>query len=130
MTEIQKPNGKLVTRCIAMPSDTNVYGDIFGGWLLSQMDLGGSVLAHQVAKGRRLTTIAVDGMVFIRPVYVGDLLSCHANVHRKGNTSVTIAVDAWVHRRSDDSRHRVTKGLFTYVAIDDDGRPTPIEWRD
>jgi acyl-CoA thioesterase YciA len=129
MSSQSNPEGDLVTRSIAMPSDTNVYGDIFGGWLLSQMDLGGSVLAHQCSRNR-MTTIAVDGMVFIKPVFIGDLVSCYAKVHRKGNTSVTIAVDTWVTRRIDESRHHVTKGLFTYVAINDQGRPTPIKWRD
>lgn len=128
MTADEKPTGELVTQCIAMPSDTNVNGDIFGGWLLSQMDLGGSVLAHSYSHGR-LTTVAVDGMVFIKPVNVGDLVSCYAKIHRRGNTSVTISIDAWVRRRADESSHRVTKGLFTYVSIDKKGKPTPIKWK-
>lgn len=122
------PTGELVSRCIAMPADTNRYGDMFGGWLLSQMDLGGAVLAHQCSHNR-MTTIAVDSMVFIRPVFVGDVLSCYAEVERRGNTSITISVEAWVQRHQDDTSHHVTKGLFTYVAIDDKGRPTPIQWR-
>lgn len=129
MVKTQDPEGELTIRSIAMPADTNVYGDIFGGWLLSQMDLGGSVLAHQCSHNR-MTTVAVDGMVFIQPVYVGDLVSCYAKVHRRGNTSVTISVEAWVTRKEDESNHHVTKGLFTYVAIDKKGRPTPIKWSD
>ena len=125
---MSNPKGELVSRTIAMPRDTNRYGDIFGGWLLSQMDLGGAVLAHKRAHNR-MTTVAVDAMKFIKPVYVGDLLSCYAEVERKGNTSITISVEAWVQRHKDDSTHHVTKGLFTYVAIDDNGRPTPIAWR-
>ncbi len=123
------PSGDLVSRTIAMPADTNKNGDIFGGWLLSQMDLGGAVLAHWCSNNR-LTTVAVDGMVFIKPVFVGDLVSCYAKVHRRGNTSVTISVEAWVQRYNDESIHHVTKGLYTYVAIDKRGRPTPIKWRD
>ncbi|HET9843232.1 MAG TPA: acyl-CoA thioesterase [Gammaproteobacteria bacterium] len=123
-----EPQGDLVSRTIAMPRDTNRYGDIFGGWLLSQMDLGGAVLAHKCSHDR-MTTVAVDGMMFIKPVYVGDLVSCYASVQRKGNTSVTISVEAWVERHKDNSFHQVTRGLFTYVAINDEGRPTPIQWR-
>lgn len=123
----EQPSGELVIRTIAMPADTNTYGDMFGGWVVSQMDLGGAVLAHKCAK-KHMTTVAIDSMVFMKPIFVGDLVSCYAEVFKKGRTSVTIHVDVWVQRQKDASFHHVTKGLFTFVAIDDEGRPTPIDW--
>lgn len=122
------PEGTLVIRTIAMPSDTNRYGDIFGGWLVSQMDLGGAILAHECSH-LRMTTVAIDRMVFIRPVYVGDVISCYAFIAKRGRTSVGIGIEAWVERMNDHSYHQVTEGLFTYVALDEGGKPTPIQWR-
>lgn len=124
----QTPNGELVIRTIAMPKNTNRYGDIFGGWLVSQMDLGGAVLAHKCSRNR-MTTVAIDKMVFLKPVYVGDVLCCYANIARKGRTSVTIEVEVFVERIFDNTTHKVTEGMFTFVAIDDHGKPTPIEWQ-
>jgi len=124
----QQPSGELVMRTIAMPANTNRYGDMFGGWVVSQMDLGGAVLAHKCSHAR-VTTVAIDSMHFIEPVFVGDLVSCYAKIAKKGNTSVTIHVEVWVQRHADDSMHQVTKGLFTFVAINDAGRPTPIVWQ-
>lgn len=124
----QTPSGELVIRTIAMPKNTNRYGDIFGGWLVSQMDLGGAVLAHKCSRNR-MTTVAIDKMVFLKPVYVGDVLCCYANIARKGRTSVTIEVEVFVERIFDNTTHKVTEGMFTFVAIDDHGKPTPIEWQ-
>lgn len=124
----KKPLGELVVKTIAMPSDTNRYGDMFGGWLASQMDLGGAILAHKCSKGR-MTTIAIDKMVFILPVYVGDIVSCYASIVKRGRTSVGIHVEVWVERMNDLSLHKVTEGIFTYVSIDESRRPTPIDWR-
>jgi acyl-CoA thioesterase YciA len=121
------PLGELVIKTIAMPSDTNRYGDMFGGWLVSQMDLGGAVLAHQCSN-QRMTTVAIDKMVFIRPVYVGDIVTCYANIEKRGRTSVGIRVEAWVERIADLTHLKVTEGVFTYVAIDQQGKPTPIKW--
>ena len=121
------PAGELVVKTIAMPANTNRYGDMFGGWLVSQMDLGGAVMAHQCSR-TRMTTVAIDRMVFIRPVYVGDIVCCYAEVAKRGNTSVTISVEVWVERLEDHSCHKVTEGLFTFVAIDKNGRPEPIKW--
>lgn len=126
-TEQDKPEGELVIRTLAMPSDTNRYGDIFGGWLLSQMDLGGAILAHQCSRAR-MTTVAIDRMSFLKPVFVGDVVCCYATVAKRGNTSVTIDVEVWVERLVDNAQQKVTEGLFTFVAIDDDGKPTPITW--
>jgi acyl-CoA thioesterase YciA len=119
------PQGELVIRTIAMPADTNSNGDIFGGWLVSQMDIGGAILARNLAKSR-VTTVAIDAMSFIHPVYVGDIVSCHA-LHRKtGRTSMTVEVEAWAQRTKGGEHVRVTRGTFTYVAIDDAGRPHPV----
>jgi len=119
------PRGELVIRTIAMPADTNSKGDIFGGWLLSQMDLGGAVLARNVARGR-VATVAIEGMAFLYPVYVGDIVTCYARLQATGRTSMTIDLEAWVQRQTDGSVHRVTEGIFTYVALDETGRPHPV----
>lgn len=120
------PSGEVVIRTIAMPADANANGDIFGGWLMSQMDLGGAVLARNTALSR-VTTVAIDGMSFIHPVCVGDTVTCYAKVVSIGRTSMKIDVEAWVQRYSDNSLHRVTEGLFTYVAIDNNGTPHPVK---
>jgi acyl-CoA thioesterase YciA len=119
------PAGELVIRTIAMPADTNSNGDIFGGWLLSQMDLGGAVLARNLAHSR-VVTVAIEAMSFIYPVYVGDIVTCYARLQSVGRTSLKIDLEAWVQRQTDGSLHRVTEGLFTYVAIDEAGRPHPV----
>jgi len=120
-----EPHGELVIRTIAMPGDTNPNGDIFGGWLLSQMDLGAAIYARNLARSR-VTTIAVDGMAFLHPVYVGDIVSCHATLLKIGRTSMRIAVEVWVQRAKGGELVRVTEGCFTYVAIDEAGRPHPV----
>ena len=112
-------------RTIAMPADTNANGDIFGGWLLSQMDLAGSVIAHKKA-GTRVATIAIDSMSFKQPVSVGDEVSCYARVDKIGRTSITIHVESWARPRLGAKAHKVTEGKFTYVAIDDNRKPIPI----
>jgi len=121
-----EPRGDLCTRTIAMPADTNANGDIFGGWLLSQMDIAGGVAASKVAKSRTVT-VSIDAMNFRKPVYVGDLVSVHANLVRVGRTSMTIHLEAWVVRRRETRPILVTDGNFTYVAIDEAGRPQPIQ---
>ena len=120
-----EPSGELVIRTIAMPADTNANGDIFGGWLMSQMDLGAAIVAKNLSRSR-VTTVAVDGMVFLNPVFVGDIVNCHAKLLKVGRTSMKIDVEAWVQRGRDGTRLRVTEGVFTYVAIDDTGRPHPV----
>lgn len=121
-----EPRGDLCTRTLAMPADTNANGDIFGGWLLSQMDIAGGVAASKVAKSRTVT-VCIDAMNFRKPVYVGDLVSVHANLVRVGRTSMTIHLEAWVVRRKETKPILVTDGNFTYVAIDEQGRPQPIQ---
>ena len=120
------PRGDLCTRTIAMPADTNANGDIFGGWLLSQMDIAGGVAASKIAKSRTVT-VSIDAMNFRKPVYVGDLVSVHANLVRVGRTSMTIHLEAWVLRRKEMKSILVTDGNFTYVSIDEQGRPQPIQ---
>ena len=115
------PRGEMAIRTLAMPRDTNPSGDIFGGWLMSQMDVAGGITAGARAKGR-VATVAVQGMVFHRPVHVGDVVCCYADIQRVGRTSITILVEAWVLRdRHAADRLKVTEGVFTYVALDADG---------
>jgi acyl-CoA thioesterase YciA len=121
-----EPSGDLCIRTLAMPADTNANGDIFGGWLLSQMDLGGGVFASKVAKSRTVT-VAIEAMNFRKAVYVGDLVSVHANLVRVGRTSVTVHIEAWVVRRKEMQSILVTDGNFTYVCIDEQGRPQAIK---
>jgi len=125
-TEVE-PYGDLCIRTLAMPADTNQNGDIFGGWLLSQMDLGGGVFASKIAKSRTVT-VAIEAMNFRKPVFVGDLVSVHANLVRVGKTSITVHLEAWVLRRKEmQSTILVTDGNFTYVSIDEQGHPQMIK---
>lgn len=119
------PSGELVIRTIAMPMHTNSNGDIFGGWLVSQMDLGGAILARNVTHSR-ITTAAIDGMSFLNPVYVGDVVSCHATLQKVGRTSMHIQVEVWAQRMKAGELVRVTTGTFVYVSIDDKGRPQRV----
>jgi acyl-CoA thioesterase YciA len=120
-----EPRGDLCIRTLAMPADTNANGDIFGGWLLSQMDLGGGVFASKIAKSRTVT-VAIEAMNFRKPVFVGDLVSVHASLIRLGKTSVTVHLEAWVLRRKEMLSILVTDGNFTYVSIDDQGHSQVI----
>ena len=124
-TPLPAPSGQLVGRVIAMPADTNPEGDIFGGWLLAQMDLAGASPAFDLAHGR-CATVAVDAMVFHQPVQVGDEVSLYANVLRVGRTSVRVHVEAWKRPRAGHEISRVTEGVFTYVAIGPDRKPRPL----
>jgi acyl-CoA thioesterase YciA len=120
------PTGEVVIRTIAMPAATNANGDVFGGWLMSQMDLGGAILARETAASR-VVTVAVEAMSFVAPVFVGDVVTCYARVEQIGRTSMRINIEAWVLRLGDKSHRRVTHGIFTYVAIDDQGRPHAVK---
>lgn len=115
-------------RTIAMPADTNPNGDIFGGWVLSQMDIAGGLAAATRAHGR-VATVGIDAMTFVRPVGVGDVLCCYGDIEKVGITSITVAIEAWKIRWFDRREERllVTEGRFTYVAIDDNGRKRPVE---
>lgn len=108
MTEtLRQPRGEMVLRTLAMPSDTNPNGDIFGGWLMSQMDMGGAILAKEIANGR-VVTVRVDGMTFMKPVAIGDVVSCHAHCIRTGNSSITINVEVWVKKFLQSQSVKVT----------------------
>ena len=121
------PAGRLepALRAIAMPGDANPNGDIFGGWLLAQMDLAGGSIASQRAQGR-VATVAITGMTFHMPVFIGDEVSCYAEVTRVGRSSITIKIESWVRRHLSNERVLVTEGTFTYVAIDARRRPRPV----
>lgn len=119
------PTTAPVIRTIAMPADTNPEGDIFGGWLMSQMDLAGATLAFDLAKGR-CATVAVSELIFLNPVFVGDEVSLFAEVQAVGRTSIRVAVEAWRRRRDASEPQQVTRGVFVYVAIDQDRQPRPV----
>lgn len=125
MTGNSEPRGELTVRTIAMPADTNANGDIFGGWVMSQMDQAGGIAGVERAQGR-VVTVAVEAMHFIRPVRIGDVLCVYTRVERIGRTSMTIQVEAWARRFQTRLREKVTDATFTFVAIDRDGRPRPI----
>ena len=119
------PTTEPVIRIVAMPADTNPHGDIFGGWLMSLMDLGAGTVAMRRAKGRAVT-VAMDGMQFLAPVAIGDEVSVYGRLLSTGRTSLTIAVEAWRRERDGDHPVKVTEANFTFVAIDEHGRPRPI----
>lgn len=121
----ETPKGELVIRTVAMPADTNPNGDIFGGWIMSQMDIGSGILASKTAK-TRVATVAVEGMSFLQPVKVGDTVACYAWVERIGRSSMRIPVEVWVQPYRKTEQTRVTRAVFTYVALDDSGRPVPV----
>ncbi len=121
----EKPHGELTTRTMAMPADSNPAGDIFGGWVLSQMDIAGGICASERAQCRTVT-VALDGMHFIRPVKVGDILCVYTRIIGIGNTSLDIGVEAWVQRDRSRNTVKVTQARFKFVALGLDGRPRPV----
>jgi len=121
----QGPRGELSIQTAAMPADTNANGDIFGGWLLAQMDIAGGIAGRNYSRGRAVT-IAVESMSFHKPVRVGDVLSCYADLIKVGTTSMTYRIEAWALRNETFEREKVTEGVFTYVAIGPDGRPRKV----
>jgi len=122
----EQPRGQLSLRTLAMPGDTNPNGDIFGGWLLSQMDIGGALAAKARSRGR-VATVALDAMQFHQPVFVGDVVCCYADITRVGRTSVTVHVQVWVIRSATaEQRVKVTEGRFVYVAIGEDRLPREV----
>lgn len=121
----QGPQGVVTIQTLAMPADTNVYGDIFGGWLLSQMDLAGGILAKKISNGRAVT-IAIQSMTFDHPVHVGDVISCYCSLLKQGNTSMTINVEVWSNMHHPENSLKVTDGTFIYVAVDENKKPRPI----
>ena len=119
------PEGEPLIRAIAMPADANPSGDILGGWLMSQMDLAAANAACRRSRGR-CATVAVDGMVFHEPVFIGDEVSLYGNIVKVGKTSMTIRVEAWRRSRTDEVRKKVTEPTFTFVAVDNNRKPRPV----
>jgi len=127
-----RPEGELLLRTSPMPSETNAVGEIFGGWIMSQMDIAGAMLAMEVTRGR-IVTVAVEAMRFFKPVKTGDIVCCYGKVLKVGTTSITVRVEVWVQpgfreTRLEKNREQslVTEAAFTYVAVDQDGRKRPI----
>ena len=121
-----EPHGTLTVRTLAMPADTNPSGDIFGGWVMSQMDIAGGIAAFERAGGR-VVTVAVDSMTFISPVKIGDVLCVYCSISKIGRTSITVDIAAYARRNRISDRVKVTEGSFIYVALDEDGKPRPVE---
>lgn len=119
------PRGELQIRTIAMPADTNPAGDIFGGWVLSQMDVAGGIAARDCAKGR-VVTVAVDTMTFYLPVFVGDVVCCYTTILKTGRTSISVNIQTWALRSETMERVLVTEGTYTYVSIGSDRKPRPM----
>ena len=126
---VSEPRGDLTVRTSAMPADTNANGDIFGGWVLSQMDLAGGIAGVERAQGR-VVTIALEAMTFIKPVKVGDVLCVYTEIEKVGRTSMRVHVEAWARRFRTSDRVKVTDATFTFVAIDDAGKPRPVPAQD
>jgi acyl-CoA thioesterase YciA len=120
------PQGELALQTVAMPKDTNASGDIFGGWLLSQMDIAGLITAMDVAGGRA-STVAINGMAFLTPVHVGAVVSCYCDVLEVGRSSIRIVVEVWINSQHDGEPIKVTEGEFVFVAIDENGRTRAIK---
>jgi acyl-CoA thioesterase YciA len=119
------PQGDLALQTVAMPKDTNANGDIFGGWLLSQMDMAGAITAEEVAGGR-VATVAIDGMALLTPIHVGAVVTCYCDVLEVGRSSVRIVVEVWINSKHDGEPIKVTEGEFVFVAIDQNGRTRAI----
>lgn len=126
MNANQTPEGVLAIQTLAMPSDTNANGDIFGGWLVSQMDLAGGIVAKQRAQSR-VVTVSIHQMIFNKPVQVGDVISCYAHIEKIGRTSMTIKITVYKRQAHGDAFTQVTEGIFTYVAIDEMGKAIPVD---
>ena len=125
MDELREPRGELASRVLAMPTDTNPKADIFGGWIMSLVDMAGKMSATTVANGR-VVTVAVDRIVFREPVKVGDVVCCYTQTLGTGRSSITLSIEVWALRQGQGDRVKVTDAVFTFVAVDDDGRPRQI----
>ncbi|QYN44899.1 MULTISPECIES: acyl-CoA thioester hydrolase YciA [unclassified Gilliamella] len=126
---IESPKGQLVLRTLAMPSDTNPHGHIFGGWIMSQMDLAGGILSKEIAKNR-VVTVNASSITFHKPAMVGDVVCCYAHCLKTGRTSMTIAIEVWIKKLIDTEdttqRFRITDAVFTYVSVDKHNNPKPL----
>ena len=126
MTRHKEPRGQLVTRVVAMPADTNANGDIFGGWLVSNMDLAGGIEGRRRAKCR-VVTVAIDSMRFLKPMRVGDTVGCYVELLKVGRTSMQFKIEAWALSFYAENHEQVAEGLFTFVAIDENGKPQSVD---
>ncbi len=126
MTNQEQPSGEIVLRTLAMPKDANPDGDIFGGWVLSQMDIAGGIFIKNLISGR-CVTVAVDSMTFHLPVFIGDVVCCYAKVQKVGKTSVKVKIETWITRQYSGELIKVTEGTFVYVALDEDRKPKRID---
>lgn len=122
----QEPQGRLAIKVVAMPSETNANSDIFGGWLVSQMDLAGNCESIRRSKSRAVT-VAIESLSFIKPVYVGNVVSCYVSLIKVGHTSMQFKVESWTLSLIDDHQQKVAEGIFTYVAIDESGKPQLVD---
>lgn len=129
MSDVIAPQGQLVIQIGAMPADTNANGDIFGGWLVSQMDMGAGIAGRLRAKCRTVT-VAIDKLIFIKPVSVGDTVCCYADVLRVGHTSMMIKMEAWTLSFKNNALNKAAEGYFTFVAIDSAGKPQAVDRED
>ena len=118
----REPKGQLAIRTVAMPADTNPSGNIFGGWVVSQMDLAGATVCRKLTR-HTVVTVAIEAMEFIAPIHVGDFVCCYADVVKTGETSITVNIETWAVSAGSDKRHQVTEGVFVYVAVNDQFRP-------
>ena len=121
-----EPKGELAIRTVAMPADTNPSGNIFGGWIVSQMDLAGGEICKKLSCAN-VVTVAIQAMEFIEPVHVGDFVCCYVDLIKTGTTSMTVHVETWALSPRKSERRKVTEGVFIYVSVDDEHKPTPIQ---
>ena len=126
MSDTTTPQGQLVIQIVAMPADTNANGDIFGGWLVSQMDMGAGIAGRRRARCR-VVTVSIDKLVFIKPVSVGDTVCCYADLLKVGRTSMTFKMEAWALGFQDNEQHKVAEGYFTFVAINEERKPHAVD---
>jgi acyl-CoA thioesterase YciA len=126
MSNQAEPRGHLVIQIVAMPADTNANGDIFGGWLVSHMDMGAGIAARRRAESR-VVTVAIDSLVFLKPVSVGDTVSYYADLQKVGRTSMQFKMEAWTLSLKDAKPKIAAEGIFTFVAINDDRKPHPVD---
>ncbi len=121
------PRGDVTIQTLAMPKDTNFDGNIFGGWIVSQMDIAAGIVAKRIAAGKKVVTVSIHSMNFIRPVHVADVVSCYVNLVKIGRTSITMWVEVWVKKPMLTEEYKVTEGEFVFVAIDEFGQPIPVK---
>jgi acyl-CoA thioesterase YciA len=126
MTNPIEPRGQLVTRIVAMPADTNANGDVFGGWLVSNMDLAGGIEGRRRAKCR-VVTVAIDAMKFIKPIRIGDTVGCYVELTKVGRTSMQFKIEAWALSFYAEKHEQVAEGVFTFVAIDEERKPQAVD---